>query len=115
MQIAKTICLWIADRVLPVVTPGTARLDDCKIKDVFGGKGRMPGAQRVLARTSHPLGSACPCDLPTPFPVHCDMALRGCAQVVPVLGSTNGAVKIAPERLGALANATTTTWADEFH
>lgn len=97
--------------MLPVVTPGTARLDDRKIKDVIGGKGRVPGAQRVLALTGHPLGGACPCDPPSPFPVYCDMSLRRVAEVVPVLGSTNGAVKIAPERLGALTNA---TWADAF-
>lgn len=89
-----------------MVTPGTARLDDRKIKDVFGGKGGMPGAQRVLALTSHPLGGACPCDLPTPFPVYCDMSLRRVAEVVPVSGSTNGAAKIAPEPLGAATNAT---------
>jgi len=108
-QIAKTICLAVADRVLLVVASGTARLDNRKIKDVFGGKGRMLGAEQVLALTSHPVGGVCPFGLPTPFPIYCDASLRRFAEVVPAAGSTNAAIRIAPERLAALTNA---TWVD---
>lgn len=108
-QIAKTICLSVADRVLLVVASGTARLDNRKIKDVFGGKGRMLGAEQVLALTSHPVGGVCPFGLPAPLPTYCDVSLRRFAEVVPAAGSTNAAVRIAPERLAALTNA---TWVD---
>jgi prolyl-tRNA editing enzyme YbaK/EbsC (Cys-tRNA(Pro) deacylase) len=108
-QIAKTICLSVADRVLLVVASGTARLDNRKIKDVFGGKGRMLGAEQVLALTSHPVGGVCPFGLPTPLPIYCDASLRRFAEVVPAAGSTNAAVRITPERLAALTNA---TWVD---
>jgi prolyl-tRNA editing enzyme YbaK/EbsC (Cys-tRNA(Pro) deacylase) len=105
-QIAKTICLSVGGEVLLVVTSGTARLDNRKIKDAFGGKGRMLGAEEVLAATSHPVGGVCPFGLPSPLPVYCDVSLRRFAEVVPAAGSTNAAAKIAPDRLAALTDAT---------
>jgi prolyl-tRNA editing enzyme YbaK/EbsC (Cys-tRNA(Pro) deacylase) len=108
-QIAKTICLNVRDTVLLVVTSGTARLDNRKVKEVLGGKGRMLGAEEVLAATSHPVGGVCPFGLPSPLPVYCDVSLRRFAEVVPAAGSTNSAVKIATDRLAALTNA---TWID---
>ena len=108
-QIAKTICLNVGDKVLLVVASGTARLDNRKIKDVFGGKGRMLGADEVLAATSHPVGGVCPFGLPSPLPIYCDVSLRRFAEVVPAAGSTNAAVKIATDRLAALTDA---IWVD---
>ena len=108
-QIAKTICLSVSDKVLLVVTSGTARLDNRKIKDVLGGKGRMLGADEVLAATSHPVGGVCPFGLPTALPVYCDISLRRFSEVVPAAGSTNAAVKIATERLAELTKA---VWVD---
>jgi len=108
-QIAKTICLSVGDKVLLVVASGTARLDNRKIKDAFGGKGRMLGADEVLAATSHPVGGVCPFGLPSPLQVYCDVSLRCCAEVVPAAGSTNAPVRIATDRLAALAGA---TWID---
>jgi prolyl-tRNA editing enzyme YbaK/EbsC (Cys-tRNA(Pro) deacylase) len=108
-QIAKTICLSVGDKVLLVVASGTARLDNRKIKDAFGGKGRMLGADEVLAATSHPVGGVCPFGLPSPLPIYCDVSLRRFAEVVPAAGSTNAAVKIATDRLAALTDA---IWVD---
>jgi prolyl-tRNA editing enzyme YbaK/EbsC (Cys-tRNA(Pro) deacylase) len=108
-QIAKTICLNVRDTVLLVVTSGTARLDNRKVKEALGGKGRMLGAEEVIAATSHPVGGVCPFGLPSPLPIYCDVSLRRFAEVVPAAGSTNSAVKIATDRLAALTNA---TWVD---
>ena len=108
-QIAKTICLGVGERTLLVVTSGTGRLDNRKLKDVFGGKGRMLNAKQVLAVTSHPVGGVCPFGLPAALPVYCDVSLRRFKEVVPAAGSTNAAVKIATERLAALTGA---TWVD---
>ena len=108
-QIAKTICLNVRDTVLLVVTSGTARLDNRKVKEALGGKGRMLGAEEVIAVTSHPVGGVCPFGLPSPLPIYCDVSLRRFAEVVPAAGSTNSAVKIATDRLAALTNA---TWVD---
>jgi len=108
-QIAKTICLRIGDRTLLVVASGTARLDNRKVKDVLGGKARMLDAEQVLEATSHPVGGVCPFGLPSPLPIYCDVSLKRFEEVVPAAGSTNAAVKIAPERLAALTGA---VWVD---
>lgn len=108
-QIAKTICLAVGERTVLIVTSGTARLHNRKLKDVFRGKGRMLDADQVLAATSHPVGGVCPFGLPGPLPVYCDISLRRFAEVVPAAGSTHAAVKIDTERLAALIGA---TWVD---
>ena len=108
-QIAKTICLSVGEKVLLVVASGTARLDNRKIKDVLGGKGRMLSSEEVLAATSHPVGGVCPFGLPAPLPIYCDVSLRRFAEVVPAAGSTNAAVKIATDRLAMLTGA---AWVD---
>ena len=104
-QIAKTICLSVGEKVLLVVASGTARLDNRKIKDALGGKGRMLSADEVLSVTGHPVGGVCPFGLPAPLPVYCDVSLRRFAEVVPAAGSTNAAVKIATDRLATLTDA----------
>ena len=108
-QIAKTICLRVGDTTLLVVTSGTARLDNRKSKDVFGGKPRMLGAEEVVAATSHPVGGVCPFGLPSPLPVYCDLSLKRFAEVVPAAGAVNAAVRIPPERMAVLTDA---TWVD---
>ena len=104
-QIAKTLSLRIKDRTLLIVTSGDARLNNRKIKDVLGGKPRMLGADEVVALTGHPVGGGCPFGLATPLPVYCDVSLKVFDEVVPAAGSTNSAVRIAPERMATLASA----------
>ncbi|MDB5486599.1 MAG: hypothetical protein JWQ58_314 [Reyranella sp.] len=104
-QIAKTLSLRIKDRTLLIVTSGDARLNNRKIKDVLGGKPRMLGADEVVALTGHPVGGVCPFGLATPLPVYCDVSLKAFDEVVPAAGSTNSAVRIAPERMATLVDA----------
>lgn len=108
-QIAKTICLAVGERTLLVVASGTSRLDNRKVKDALGGKGRMLDAGQVLAATSHPVGGVCPFGLPAPLPVYCDLSLRQFDEVIPAAGATNAAIRITPERLAELTGA---TWID---
>lgn len=108
-QIAKTICLRVGETTLLLVTAGTARLDNRKFKDRFGGKPRMLDAGQVVAVTSHPVGGVCPFGLPSPLPVYCDVSLRAYAEVVPAAGATNAAVRIGTERLATLTGA---EWVD---
>ena len=108
-QIAKTLSLRIKDRNLLVVTSGDARLNNRKIKDVLGGKPRMLGADEVVSLTGHPVGGVCPFGLATPLPVYCDVSLKAFDEVVPAAGSTNSAVRIAPERMASLVSA---AWID---
>jgi prolyl-tRNA editing enzyme YbaK/EbsC (Cys-tRNA(Pro) deacylase) len=108
-QIAKTICLRVGDRVMLIVAKGTARLDNRKFKDRFGGKARMLDAEEVVALTSHPVGGVCPFGLPSALPIYCDVSLESFEEVVPAAGSTNAAVRISPTRMAALTGA---EWVD---
>ena len=108
-RIAKTLSLRVGDRVLLVVARGDARLDNRKIKAVFGGKASMPGSDEVQALTGHPVGGVCPFGLATPLPVFLDISLRSFDSVYPAAGSRNSSVQIAPDRLFELVG---TRWVD---
>jgi prolyl-tRNA editing enzyme YbaK/EbsC (Cys-tRNA(Pro) deacylase) len=108
-RIAKTLSLRIGDRTILVVTRGDARLDNRKIKAVFGGKASMLGPEEVQALTGHPVGGVCPFGLATPLAVYCDISLRAFDEVVPAAGSTHTAVRIAPMRIAELTKA---DWVD---
>ncbi len=108
-QIAKTLSLRIRERTVLVVTSGTARLNNRKVKDVLSGKPRMLGADEVMALTGHPVGGVCPFGLATPLPVYCDLSLKAFDEVVPAAGSTNSALRISPARLAELTKA---QWVD---
>ena len=107
--IAKTLSLTVNGTPFLVVTGGTARLDNRKAKDRFGGKVSMLGPDDVLRLTGHPIGGVCPFGLATPLTVYCDISLKAFDEVVPAAGSTNSAMRIATGRLATLANA---EWVD---
>jgi prolyl-tRNA editing enzyme YbaK/EbsC (Cys-tRNA(Pro) deacylase) len=108
-EIAKTLSLRVGDRILLVVTCGTARLDNKKARAAFGGKPRMLNAEEALDATGHPVGGICPFGLKTPLTVYCDVSLKAFSEVVPAAGSINSAVRISPARMAELTNA---EWVD---
>lgn len=108
-RIAKTLSLCVGGRNLLVVARGDSRLDNRKLKAVFGGKAKMLDADQVLALTGHPVGGVCPFGLATPLPVYCDVSLAAFDEVIPAAGGLHTAVRIAPRRLAELAGA---TWVD---
>jgi prolyl-tRNA editing enzyme YbaK/EbsC (Cys-tRNA(Pro) deacylase) len=108
-KIAKTLSLRVGDRSFLVVTSGTARLDNRKVKDTFGGKASMLNAEQVQELTGHPVGGVCPFGLATPLPVYCDISLKAFDEVVPAAGSIHTAVRINPDRMAALVRA---DWVD---
>ena len=79
---------------------GDSRLDNRKLKAVFGGKAKMLDAQTVLALTGHPVGGVCPFGLATPLPIYCDIGLRAFDEVLPAAGGLHTAVRIAPLAAG---------------
>ena len=83
-QIAKTICLRVGDKTLLIVASGIARLDNRKVKDVLGGKGRMLDPEQVLAVTGHSVGGVCPFGLLSPLPAifRCGASKRLCPRRV---------------------------------
>ena len=108
-QIAKTLSLRIGERVVLIVASGTARMDNKKVKALFGGKPKMLGVHEVAEFTGHDVGGVCPFGLKTPLPVYCDVSLKAFDEVVPAAGSTHSAVRIAPSRMAEL---TTAEWVD---
>ena len=108
-RIAKTLSLRVGDRVVLIVASGTSRMDNKKVKALFGGKPKMLGLDEVAEITGHEVGGVCPFGLKTPLPVYCDVSLKAFDVVVPAAGSTHSAVKITPARLAELTSA---EWVD---
>jgi prolyl-tRNA editing enzyme YbaK/EbsC (Cys-tRNA(Pro) deacylase) len=108
-RIAKTLCLRIGERVVLIVASGTSRMDNKKVKVLFGGKPKMLGLDEVAEITGHEVGGVCPFGLKTALPVYCDLSLKAFDVVVPAAGSTHSAVRITPSRLAELVSA---EWVD---
>jgi prolyl-tRNA editing enzyme YbaK/EbsC (Cys-tRNA(Pro) deacylase) len=108
-QIAKTISLKIADRIVLIVTAGDRRLDNKKMKSFFGGKASMLSLQEAVEHTGHPIGGVCPFGLAKPLEIFLDHSLKDWDIVVPAAGAINAAVKITPDHMQQLTNA---QWAD---
>lgn len=108
-RIAKTLSLRVGDRVVLIVTSGTSRMDNRKVKALFGGKPKMLGLEEVAEITGHEVGGVCPFGLKTSLAVYCDVSMKAFDIVVPAAGSTHSAVRIAPERMAALTSA---EWVD---
>ena len=98
-RIAKTLSLRIGERVVLIVASGTARMDNKKVKTLFGGKPKMLGLVEVSEITGHEVGGVCPFGLKTPLPIYCDVSLKTFDVVVPAAGSTHSAVRIRPQRM----------------
>jgi prolyl-tRNA editing enzyme YbaK/EbsC (Cys-tRNA(Pro) deacylase) len=108
-RIAKTLSLRVGERVVLIVTSGTSRMDNKKVKALFGGKPKMLGLEEVAQITGHEVGGVCPFGLKTPLPIYCDVSMKVFDVVVPAAGSTHSAVRIAPERMAELTSA---EWVD---
>jgi prolyl-tRNA editing enzyme YbaK/EbsC (Cys-tRNA(Pro) deacylase) len=108
-RIAKTLSLNVGGRTVLVVARGDARLDNRKIRSVFGAKAKMLDPEQVEELTGHPVGGVCPFGLATRLPVYCDLSLQAFDEVVPATGAIHAAVRIEPTRLADLAEA---EWVD---
>jgi prolyl-tRNA editing enzyme YbaK/EbsC (Cys-tRNA(Pro) deacylase) len=108
-RIAKTLSLRIGERMVLIVASGTSRMDNKKVKALFGGKPKMLDAAEVAEITGHDVGGVCPFGLKTPLPVYCDISLKAFDEVVPAAGSAHSAVRIAPSRMAELVKA---EWVD---
>jgi prolyl-tRNA editing enzyme YbaK/EbsC (Cys-tRNA(Pro) deacylase) len=108
-RIAKTLSLRVGDRVVLIVTSGTSRMDNKKIKALLGGKPKMLGTDEVAAITGHEVGGVCPFGLKSPLQIYCDVSMQAYDEVVPAAGSTHSAVRIAPARMAELVGA---EWVD---
>ena len=108
-QIAKTLSLTNGKEYFLLVTCGTAKLDNRKAKDHFGGKVKMLAPEIVEDITGHPVGGVCPFGLKQSIKIYCDISLKSFDEVVPAAGSTNSAMRINPLRMADLVKA---EWVD---
>src|ERR1700743_1445497 len=108
-RIAKTLSLRVGDRVVLIVTSGTSRMDNKKVKALFGAKPKMRGRDEVAGITGPEVGGVCPFGLKTPLAIYCDVSMKAFDVVVPAAGSTPSAVRIAPDRMAELVGA---EWVD---
>ncbi|HAT3643314.1 TPA: YbaK/EbsC family protein [Raoultella ornithinolytica] len=108
-QIAKTLSLKVKEQVILVVASGNARLDNKKLKDAFGAKARMLSSDEVVMLTGHPVGGVCPFGLENPLAIYCDISLKQYPEVLPAAGAIHSAVRISPDRMAQLTEA---TWID---
>jgi prolyl-tRNA editing enzyme YbaK/EbsC (Cys-tRNA(Pro) deacylase) len=108
-QVAKTLILRVGDDAMIVVTCGDSRLDNRKVKEQLGGKGRMVPGPEASEITGHPVGGITPLCLATSTPVFFDIQLKRFAEVVTAAGSTHLAIRIPPDRFAQLAGA---RWVD---
>lgn len=108
-QVAKTLTLRVTDHAVIIVTCGDARLDNRKVKDALGGKGRMLPGLEASEITGHPVGGITPFCLATPLPVFFDIQLKRFEEVVTAAGSTYAAIRIPPDRFAQLVHA---KWVD---
>jgi prolyl-tRNA editing enzyme YbaK/EbsC (Cys-tRNA(Pro) deacylase) len=108
-RIAKTLSLRVGEDVVLIVTSGTSRMDNRKVKALLGGKPKMLGLDEVAALTGHEVGGVCPFGLKSPLKIYCDVSMQAYDEVVPAAGSTHSAVRIAPSRMAELVGA---EWVD---
>jgi len=108
-QIAKTLSLWLKDEVVLVLVGGDAKIDNQKFKAQFKTKAKMLDANEVVQWTGHPVGGVCPFGLPRALKIFVDITVKRFDMVLPAAGATNAALRIAPDRLAQLVQA---TWID---
>ena len=108
-RIAKTLSLRVGERVVLIVAAGTSRMDNKKVKTLFGVKPKMLGLDEVAEITGHEVGGVCPFGLKAPLPIYCDVSLQAFDEVVPAAGSTHRAVRITPSRMAELVGG---EWVD---
>jgi prolyl-tRNA editing enzyme YbaK/EbsC (Cys-tRNA(Pro) deacylase) len=108
-RIAKTLSLRVGERVVLIVAAGTSRMDNKKVKSLFGVKPKMLGLDEVAEITGHQVGGVCPFGLKAPLPIYCDVSLQAFDEIVPAAGSTHSAVRITPSRMAELVGG---EWVD---
>lgn len=108
-RIAKTLAFRLGDgRAILLVARGDARIDNRLFKAQFG-RGRMLGADDVVALTGHPVGGVCPFGLAQPLPIYLDRSLCDFDEILPAAGAIHSAVRLSPQQLAEITGG---EWVD---
>ena len=86
-RIPKTLSLRVGERVVLIVASGISRMDNRKVKALYGGKPKMLGVDEVAAIIGHEVGGR----LPIRSENAAAVSLRAFDEVVPAAGSTHRA------------------------
>ena len=94
MRIAKTLALYVGERVALIVAAGDARIDNPKYKASFGVKAKMLSFDDAERLTGHAVGGVCPFAVNDGVDVYLDESLKRFETVFPACGSSNSAIEL---------------------
>ena len=98
-RIAKTLSLWLEDRVILLVAAGDAKIDNAKYRHRFGKKAKMLSFEEVEPAVGHGVGGVCPFGINGGIELYLDVPLKRFETLFPACGSDNSAVELTPEEL----------------
>ena len=75
-RIAKTLSLWLEDRVILLVAAGDAKIDNAKYRHRFGKKAKMLSFEEVEPAVGHGVGGVCPFGINEGIEVYLDVSLK---------------------------------------
>lgn len=107
--VAKTLALHVKEKNILIVVRGDARIDNKKFKQRFNTKARMLPFEEVETTIGHPVGGVCPFGINAGVEVYIDESIKNFEYVYPAAGSKNSALKIEPEKILELTDA---SWVD---
>ena len=110
-RIAKTLSFKKDDGCILVVTAGDVKIDNAKYRHTFGLKAKMLTAEEAVELIGHAVGGVCPFAVKeTVGGIYIDESVKRFETVYPACGSSNSAIKLTPDELFTLSNAT--AWVD---
>lgn len=93
-RIAKTLSLWLEDRVILLVAAGDAKIDNAKYRHRFGKKAKMLSFEEVEPAVGHGVGGVCPFGINEGIEVYLDVSLKRFETVFPAAGSGNSMIEL---------------------
>lgn len=109
-RIAKTLSFAVGEKVVLVVAPGDAKIDNPKYKAQFAAKAKMLPFAEVEEKVGHAAGGVCPFAVNEEVEVYLDVSLKRFETVFPAAGSSNSAIELTPDELESLSNPV--AWVD---
>ncbi len=110
-RIAKTLSFKKDDGCILVVTAGDVKIDNAKFKHTFGMKAKMLTAEEAVDLIGHAVGGVCPFAVKeSVFGIYIDESVKRFETVFPACGSSSSAIKLTPDELFDISNAT--EWVD---
>lgn len=102
-RIAKTLSFAVGEKVVLIVAPGDAKIDNPKFKAQFATKAKMLPFDEVEAKVGHAAGGVCPFAVNEGVEVYLDVSLKRFETVFPAVGSSSSAIELTCEELEMLS------------